>query len=108
MSTKYWLNSYKEISQENIPLKIFKFIKMLISYLIISAICFLCVSFRFLRGSFKYLRFQVEGSDEGWEESNQPIVGIDWSAGEKAVTQGIWMYIKSIIHTQPDKRKVTT
>jgi len=64
--------------------------------------------FRFFDKSVRYLRFQVEGSDEGWEESNQPIVGIDWAAGEKPVTLGIWMYNKSIIFTQPDKSKVTT
>ncbi|KAF6027028.1 hypothetical protein EB796_014659 [Bugula neritina] len=55
-----------------------------------------------------YLEYieQHEGSDEGWEESNQPIVGIDWAAGLKAVTQGIWMYNKPIIFTRKNKRKV--
>jgi len=45
-------------------------------------------------------------NDDDWENLDQVISGIEWCAGKKAVTQGIWMLNEPMILTLNDNRKV--
>lgn len=42
-----------------------------------------------------------KGTDEGWENSGSPVVGVNWAGGLKSVTQGIWIYERPFMVINP-------